>query len=184
MKSVTNPNSDLPQDTNEEFNVNALFKDLDAVASILAPDLSVPVLFIDDADKLKQIPGEDGKQAARIILDWCVLMTKQREKIQVFLASSDSFFLEWLNEMKIAIYASVFTVGDLSKEDAFDFYDEWVNENIPKNLRLNAPGFEDLYRVLGGHMYHINLFMSDFAISQGSKTLDKRNCSNSKSSLC
>jgi hypothetical protein len=37
---------------------------------------------------------------------------------------------------------------------------------------MKAHGFEDIYEVLGGHMFHIETFVSDFQISQGTETLD------------
>jgi hypothetical protein len=67
--------------------------------------------------------------------------------------------------------ASVYTVGDLSKEDAAEFYRGLLNESLHENLGV-TPGFEEAYRVLGGHMFHIELFVSDFAITQGSETLN------------
>ena len=131
-----------------------------------------PVLFIDEANELKHIPGEEGKEAVRTLLKWCVVNTKQRERLHVVLASSDGFFLEWLNDMNIGRHASVYTVGDLSEESAAHFYDDVINERLPENLRLKAPGFDEVYRVLGGRMFHIKKFVRDFAISEGNETLD------------
>jgi hypothetical protein len=159
------------------YNHDFLSKDLDSIASTI-PDMKVwsgkqfPVLFIDEASKLKHIPGEGGKEAARTLLKWCVLNTKQLKRMHVVLASSDSFFLEWLDELNIGRHASVYTVGDLSEESTAHFYRELVNEILPDKLKLKVPGFKEVYRVLGGHMFHIDLFVSDFGITEGIKTLD------------
>jgi Flp pilus assembly protein CpaB len=52
----------------------------------------IPVLFIDEAHKLKHIQG---KAAVRTILNWSILNTKQLEQMHVVMASSDSFFLDF-----------------------------------------------------------------------------------------
>jgi hypothetical protein len=164
---------ELPQNT-EMYRVGMLSRDLKSFASTIPAwtGKQSNVLFIDEANELKHIPGKEGKEAGRTLLKWCVLNTKQLKRLHVVLASSDSFFLEWLNEMNIERHASVYTVGDLSEDAAAHFYNQLVNEKLPENLKMKLPSFKDVYRVLGGHMFHIDLFISDFAISQGVENLD------------
>jgi len=64
-----------------------------------------PVLVIDDAHKLSVMaqapvkpddPNTNGHLALQTFLDWCIRNTRQNPSFHVVLASSDSFFLDWL----------------------------------------------------------------------------------------
>jgi hypothetical protein len=83
------------------------------------------------------------------------------------LASSDSFFLEWLNERNIARHSRVYTVGDLSYEEAGRFYRLEISKTLDKSLQERILPFEAVYPVLGGRMYHIAQYVRDFGIEGG-----------------
>lgn len=158
----------------ENYRVGHLIRDLDAIGRNLPPfciwsGKRNPVLFIDEANELKnlsKIPGDEGDEAINAILKWMVKNTKQDPRLHVVMASSDSFFLEWLNTRNIARHADVYTVGDLSYEEAERFYLLQV-EGIASSLRKLAPPFAGIYEVLGGRMFHIQKFVRDFSIKEG-----------------
>jgi len=69
------------------------------------PRRAWPVLVIDDAHKLSVMaqapvkpddPNTNGHLALQTFLDWCIRNTRQNPSFHVVLASSDSFFLDWL----------------------------------------------------------------------------------------
>lgn len=164
---------------NDEYNVDLLIQDLDRIGESLPP-FSVwrgrrkPVLFIDEANDLKNMSknlGDEGDDAINAILKWMVKNTKQDPRLHVVMASSDSFFLEWLNSRNIGRHADVYTVGDLFYEEAENFYQLRL-EGLEPSLRNAAPSFGDVYEVLGGRMFHIQKFVRDFSIKEGALTWD------------
>jgi hypothetical protein len=159
----------------EDYRVGHFIRHLDRIAAVIPP-ITVwngkrsPVLFIDEANKLQNLiksPGDEGDTVVQTLLDWMVKNTKQDPRLHVVLASSDSFFLEWLNERNIARHARVYTVGDLSYEEAERFYRLEISKNLDKSLQKRILPFEAVYPVLGGRMYHIDQYVRDFCIKEG-----------------
>ena len=61
---------------------------------------------------------------------------------------------QFLKDMKQRL--NIIMVGDLSREDAKEFWEEYLPANNPStpvpSLHLN---FDDVYDVFGGHMFHL-----------------------------
>ena len=82
------------------------------------------------------------------------------------MSSSDSFFVEWISQRNIDRHCKLYTVGDLSYQDAHHFY----NDRAMKfGLKQVAPPFEEIFPVLGGRMYHINDFLRETKLKGGLK---------------
>jgi hypothetical protein len=159
-------------DKAKDYRVGHFIRDLDRMAAMIPPfsiwkGKKSPVLFIDEAHKLKNMiksPGDEGDDAIQSLLDWMVKNTKEYPRLHVVMASSDSFFLEWLEQRNIASYANVYTVGDLSCEDAERYYEHQKSKTLDSSLQKKILPFEEVYSVLGGHMYHIAKYIRDFGI--------------------
>lgn len=61
-----------------------------------------PILIIDEANLLNQLRHKD-KSFLKLILNWFVLNSKERECFHIVLTSFDSFFFTWLTECKFIL---------------------------------------------------------------------------------
>lgn len=83
-------------------------------------------------------------------MNWMLFLTKENALVHIFLASSEQFFLNWL-QRKISNGISVVTIGDLNKIDA----------NIYFNFLKPPPdlSFENVFPLTGIFSCHkIKLF--------------------------
>ena len=122
-----------------------------------------PVLFIDEANKLGRIskkPDDDGAAALKSFLEWCVLNTKEEGRFHVVFASSDSFFMDWLDSLGITSHVFPVVVGDLDRSHAEAYYQHRLElAAVPSDVVV--PPFDEVYRVCGGHMMSIRMYMRD-----------------------
>lgn len=88
-----------------------------------------PVLFIDEANYLYRYldSKEVGNEILGKVMDFFVQNTKQTKKFSVVLASSSSMFIRRILSHTIN-RASVFVIGDLSKDEAKAFWECYLPE--------------------------------------------------------
>jgi AAA+ ATPase superfamily predicted ATPase len=112
---------------------------------------NLPIFVIDEADMLRQLSDKsiEGKNLLKIFLNWLVKITKQDKNLQVVLISSDPFFPDFIENSKFYLRVIFFfldfilihnlfptvlghphfisyIIGDLSKEDAMEFFENQV----------------------------------------------------------
>ena len=69
----------------------------------------------------QNIEKEQNIEALTFLFDWMKHMTKETQKLHIYLASSEQFFLQWI-EKCIGEGMRTLTIGDLKKEDAREYF--------------------------------------------------------------
>ncbi|OAV95724.1 hypothetical protein PTTG_04841 [Puccinia triticina 1-1 BBBD Race 1] len=120
-----------------------------------------PVLIITEADKLKGM----GDEAIRAFLDFAVRVTEEEAKMHIIFTSSDSLFVSWLKQRINPAHFSTLVVGDLSRQQAHDYFLQVVKNDRQlseedKTL-LSSVKFDIPFRITGGRMYIINRYVSE-----------------------
>eukprot|EP00898_Chlorokybus_atmophyticus_P007248 jgi/Chlat1/7524/Chrsp61S07009 len=140
----------------------------------------VPVIILDDADRLMQWPSEDAsalktqseKQPVPVIIlddadrlmqwpseDASALktlmglfekMTKQDGVAQLILATSKSFLWEWLYKYTLA--AEVVEIGHLPEVEARECFHNFL---LPSHLEVPEAAWPMVYSVCGGNIYDL-----------------------------
>jgi hypothetical protein len=129
---------------------------------------SVPILFIDEANKMSHLLNDkDGHTALLNLFDWFVLNTKQDRRFHVVLGTSDSFFHLWMAKYIGTSRFTSYVVGDLSKEEAKRFWNERVISSQTSSEGFSPPLFDDAYQVCGGNMFSLQNYFQQFALSKG-----------------
>ena len=77
---------------------------------------------------------------------WMEAITKEDQCINVFLASSEQFFFNWIKS-KLANKMTLIVVGDLPKNEIKKYYELLMNEYGYKIQ--NKISFEDLFELTG-----------------------------------
>ncbi|KAF0482060.1 hypothetical protein F8M41_023519 [Gigaspora margarita] len=90
-------------------------------------DIPPPILVIDEANMFSQLgSSENGEVLLKSILNWMVVNTKEKGRFHIVLTSSDSFFFDWIVNLLHIPHATPYVVGDLSKEEAEEYFEEHV----------------------------------------------------------
>ena len=76
----------------------ALSKSLSNWSVFRGYNIEPPVLIIDEANQLDALLESGGRIALDDFFAWLVENTKQTNRFHVVMASSDSFFLKWINQ--------------------------------------------------------------------------------------
>jgi hypothetical protein len=125
-----------------------------------------PILFIDEANKLKTLLDDpDGHGALISFFEWMVKNTKQISRFHIVLASSDSFFHLWLNRYIGKPFFQSYVIGDLPKDEAKRFWEERVVTGLSLPDGLNPPSFGEAYDVCGGNLFFLRNYLKEFAIT-------------------
>ncbi|ORY88261.1 hypothetical protein BCR35DRAFT_276955 [Leucosporidium creatinivorum] len=128
------------------------------------PPKKVPVFFLDEAHKLPAlIQAED---AMKTLLDSMLVLTKQDRLCHVIHATSDPFYMHWLRQMNVMQHANIISIGDCSKKEAEQYFEEVLAPHVPDKLRSKIR-FEELYDVFGGKLAHLADYTSEFINSDG-----------------
>jgi len=127
-----------------------------------------PILFIDEANKLNLLLKDPGGQAALTnIFDWFVRNTKQHERFHVVLGSSDSFFQLWIaKHIGTAVFSS-YVIGNLTKEEALQFWQEKLIPSRKEFQTLSPPSFDEAYEVCGGNMFLLEKYTAQYILKLG-----------------
>lgn len=127
-----------------------------------------PILFIDQANRLKSLMAEErGAEALSNLLGWFVKNTKQDHRFHVVLGASDSFSPLWLADQVRPSRFTNYLVGPLSREEAEVFWREKVLVGADRLGALLPPSFEDAYEACGGSIYLLKRYFSEYYQSQG-----------------
>ena len=87
-------------------------------------------------------------------MDFFIQNTKQKQKLSVVLASSSSMFIRRILDHTIN-RASVFVIGDLSRNESKLFWGNYLPQKYPKARSDHLPTFEAVFDAVGGHMFHL-----------------------------
>ncbi|CAI2179359.1 1653_t:CDS:2 [Funneliformis geosporum] len=117
-----------------------------------------PILVIDEANMFSQLcVAEEGKVLLKSILNWMVVNTKEKGRFHVVLTSSDSFFFDWIENLLLIPHATPYVVGDLSKEEAKEYFEKQV---LP---RYELEGkFDRVRRITGTRMLIIDRYVKEY----------------------
>ncbi len=136
-----------------------------------------PILFIDEANKLKMLLNredkelkEEGHIALVNLFEWFVKNTKQEHRFHVVLGTSDSFYNLWIEEFVGPTRFKSYVVGNLSLEEAENFWKDRLLSRIVQNQKLPPPLFEDAYQACGGNIYLLEQYYSEYYLSKGDLT--------------
>jgi hypothetical protein len=151
------------------------------------PAKKMPVFFLDEAHKLPAlVPDED---AIKMFLDSMLyppseftkarVITKQDRLCHVIHATSDPFYMQWLRQMNVGTplnipsnighHSKLLTIGDCTKEEIKEYYNDRLLNDVPKDLR-KALDFDQIYDYFGGKLAHWSDYLTEYTNTQGSQT--------------
>ena len=81
------------------------------------------------------------------LFTWMESITKHKKPVYVFLASSDQFFVGWMQK-KLDYKITPAVIGDLSKQETKIFYEYLIVKNASSAFQ-NRFSFEELYELTG-----------------------------------
>ncbi|CAG8641143.1 1458_t:CDS:2 [Funneliformis mosseae] len=123
-----------------------------------------PILIIDEANMFSQLAKNDGT-LLKSILNWLVLNTKEEERFHAVLTSSDSFFFNWIENLLHIPHATPYVVGDLSKEEAEEYFEKRV---LPKHECKELEGkFDHVRKITGTRMLIIDRYVKEYQNFKG-----------------
>ncbi|RIA93733.1 hypothetical protein C1645_819028 [Glomus cerebriforme] len=129
-------------------------------------NLPPPILVIDEANAMETFLFSASKEGIKF-LEWIKLNSIQKNKFHVVLTSSEPFFLKWANDFFGATNLTPYVVGDLSKEEAEEFFEEYVLPSHEKNIRKELEGkFDQIYKYTGTRMSFIRNWVKDYSIDK------------------
>ncbi|CAG8582821.1 12273_t:CDS:2 [Funneliformis caledonium] len=130
-------------------------------------DVSPPIFIIDEANLLSQL-GDSLKEGAVLLksfLNWLVANMKQEKRFHAVLTSSDPFFFNWIINLLHIPHATLYIVGDLSKEEAEKYFEKHVLPQYEcKELEGN---FDHVCRITGTRMLIINRYIKEYKLFKG-----------------
>jgi hypothetical protein len=124
-----------------------------------------PIVFlIDEAHKLPALV--DDQLSLKVFLDTLLVLTKQDRLCHVILSTSDSFFQHFLRSMNVGHHSQLITIGDCTKEETRQFFEDEIIPTVPDKLRPNL-NFEEVYAAFGGKLSHISDYVSVWVNNEG-----------------
>ena len=135
-------------------------------------------------------------QTFRRFLRFIVKVSKQDRRLHVIFASADSFFIQWLfsgfgNKLILADFqgsvllkslaglrfehVNAITLGDLTKAEAYRYYEHIIKTKHPEEKRDLFPSeadFDKVFSVAGGRMQYLDQYVSAVAFSGSQPTGD------------
>ena len=128
-----------------------------------------PVLFIDEANRLKVLLQDNPKEGNKVLstlFEWLVQKTKQQNRFHVMLGSSSSFFHLWVSRyMQQGQYES-YVIGDLTREEAKRYWEEQILTQ-PDWKECQSPNFKMAYEVCGGNIMYLRKFALQWKLNRG-----------------
>lgn len=114
-----------------------------------------PILLFDDAERMYKYLDDDceGRHVLEVVREFFVKNTKEQQNFHILITSTSSVhvrrFLRYIDSR-----AEVVVIGDLGKEDARQFWEEYLPDKYPA-IPVPLLSFKDAYDVFGGYMYHL-----------------------------
>ncbi|EXX77298.1 uncharacterized protein OCT59_006812 [Rhizophagus irregularis] len=129
----------------------------------------LPILIIDEVNKFSQLgSSKEGEIILVSFLDWLVKITKQDKKFPIVLITSDSLFLDWITQMLDISHVTPYVVGDLSRDEAEEFFEKHVLPRHDSKVRKELEGkFNHISEFTGTRMFIINQFVDEYEIHKG-----------------
>eukprot|EP00276_Gloeochaete_wittrockiana_P002359 CAMPEP_0184671170 /NCGR_PEP_ID=MMETSP0308-20130426/85342_1 /TAXON_ID=38269 /ORGANISM="Gloeochaete witrockiana, Strain SAG 46.84" /LENGTH=510 /DNA_ID=CAMNT_0027118249 /DNA_START=302 /DNA_END=1835 /DNA_ORIENTATION=+ len=124
-----------------------------------------PVLVIDEANELDELSGtEEGRAELKKFLSLAVNYTKVKNRFHIIMATSDSFFLDWLKMRVNPGSYSVYGIGDLSRQHAEQYFKHILssNQDYSKIQSALENTFDLVYAMTGGRIMYINEYVSQY----------------------
>ncbi|RGB41810.1 P-loop containing nucleoside triphosphate hydrolase protein [Rhizophagus diaphanus] len=120
-----------------------------------------PILIIDEAHLLNQLGYKD-KSLLKLILNWFVLNSKERERFHIVLTSSDSFFFTWLAEVLNIPHVKPYIIGDLTNQEAEEYFEKYA---LPQYECKELSGkFNQIRKITGTRILIINKYINEYKI--------------------
>ncbi|RIA86305.1 hypothetical protein C1645_740939 [Glomus cerebriforme] len=129
-------------------------------------NISPPILVIDEANLLRQLgnSSNEGAILLKLFLNWLVENTKHKH-FHAILISSNSFFLNWLLDNLYTPYAIPYVVGDLSREEAEEYFEKHI---LPQYECEELRGkFNNIRRITGTRMLIIDKYVKEYKNNNG-----------------
>ncbi|CAB4439673.1 unnamed protein product [Rhizophagus irregularis] len=109
--------------------------------------------------------GNSDPTLLKSFLNWMVLNTKQENRFNIVLTSSDSFFLNWIVNQLNVPHVTPYIVGDLSKEEAKEYFEKHV---LPYYECKELEGkFDHVCKITGTRMMIIRMYVKEYKINKG-----------------
>jgi len=128
-----------------------------------------PVLFVDEANRLDYLLSDgDGNKGTRVLNDffaWVVENSKEANRFHVIMASSDSFFLKWLNQFIDSGSFVNFFMGHLPQRDAKKFWEQLESKRMSNVIKPLE--FFDANKVCGGSIHLMKIVHKLYYASNG-----------------
>ncbi|CAB5388789.1 unnamed protein product [Rhizophagus irregularis] len=87
---------------------------------------------------------------------------------QLVLITSDSLFLDWITQMLDISHVTPYVVGDLSRDEAEEFFEKHVLPRHDSKVRKELEGkFNHISEFTGTRMFIINQFVDEYEIHKG-----------------
>ncbi|RHZ81082.1 hypothetical protein Glove_123g45 [Diversispora epigaea] len=126
-----------------------------------------PILIIDEANMLKLL-GDSSELALTSLLTWLVKNSIQDQRFHVVLTTSDPLFLNWIQNILNISHLTPYVVGDLSKEDAEEYFDTYLLPQFDSEISSELKGkFDEVSKVTGTRMYVIEKFVEEYKYHKG-----------------
>lgn len=160
--------------TDDGYPIDHLSDLLEDVANAIPPSTLLrgsqqPVLFIDEANRLRTIlRDKDGQAALESLFEWLIMHTKEKRHFHVVLASSDSFFNLWVERFIGPSRYSTYVLGHLDPTEAKRYWQGLLSDNEKLLQNMATPKFDDVFSVCGGSMFLMNVFMKEWCEEKGS----------------
>ncbi|PKC04664.1 hypothetical protein RhiirA5_487516 [Rhizophagus irregularis] len=120
-----------------------------------------PILIIDEANLLNQLEHKD-KSLLKLILNWFVLNSKERERFHIVLTSSDSFFFTWLTECLNTLHVKPYIIGDLTNQEAEEYFEKHA---LPQYECKELSGkFNQICKITGTRILIIDKYINEYKI--------------------
>ncbi len=128
-----------------------------------------PILFIDEANRLKVLLQDNPQEGNKVLLtlfEWFVQKTKQQNRFHVMLGSSSSFFHLWVSNYILEGQYKSYVIGDLSQKEAKRYWQEHILTQSDWK-ECPPPDFEIAYDVCGGNIMYLRDFAFEWKFSRG-----------------
>lgn len=135
----------------------------------------VPILFIDEANRLcSLLRDKDGQAAIESLYQWFIQHIKEKKQFHVNLASSDSFFHLWVEQFMGSSRYTTYVLGHLDEDETRRYWEYKVlkdHDNMLKKASNSTPDFESVFSICGGSMFLMKLFCIEHCVDVAVKEI-------------
>ncbi|CAB5361608.1 unnamed protein product [Rhizophagus irregularis] len=106
--------------------------------------------------------GHKDKSLLKLILNWFVLNSKERERFHIVLTSSDSFFFTWLTECLNTLHVKPYIIGDLTNQEAEEYFEKHAFHQY--GCKELSGKFNQIRKITGTRIFIINKYINEYKI--------------------